>query len=197
MLNYSIFRKRYVPLDNSRYNEYIMIMNERLNKQFAFQTEPATLEQRAIVDIARTFFIINQSLEELLSKAGLTLQQFNILRILRGAGPSGIPCGEVRSRMLNRDSDITRLMNRLVNSGHVTRVRTEKDRRVVLTRITEKGLKLLADLDGPIDTIDQKIVGGIGEHKIKVLIEILGQIRERKSNNLFRPNNRYNDKRYN
>lgn len=85
-----------------------------------------------------------------LSEYGLTGPQYNVLRILRGAGKDGLPCGKILERMLTQLPDLTRLVDRLENEGYVTRTRSAGDRRVILIRISAKGLELLQDVDNPI-----------------------------------------------
>lgn len=85
-----------------------------------------------------------------LSGYGLTGPQYNVLRILRGAGKDGLPCGKISERMLTQLPDLTRLVDRLENEGYVTRTRSAGDRRVIQIRISASGLELLQDVDNPI-----------------------------------------------
>lgn len=81
---------------------------------------------------------------------GLSAPQYNVLRILRGAGPDGLRCQEISDRMIRRVPDITRLLDRLVDKDLVARERSSEDRRVVVSRISAPGLDLLASIDGPL-----------------------------------------------
>src|SRR5256886_6213573 len=106
-------------------------------------------EEAAFLDLLRTCDLLSRGPAQVLKTEDLSATQYNVLRILRGA-PEGLPCGEIGSRMITRDPDITRLLDRLEKRHLVSRSRDSMDRRTVLTRITAEGLKLLSQLDGPI-----------------------------------------------
>lgn len=108
----------------------------------------------------------------------LSQPQYNVLRILRGAGVEGLPCGEIGSRMITRDPDITRLLDRLEKRGLTTRSREAKDRRVVTVRITKAGLDTLAELDKPIVDSLKAGLSHLGERDLRKLIEFLERLRE-------------------
>src|SRR5580700_2658326 len=110
----------------------------------------AALEARVFVTLMRTADALARGAEALLKPYGLSGTQYNVLRILRGAGPAGLACREVGCRLISRDPDITRLLDRLERRGLITRTREQKDRRVVKTFITGKGLQILAKLDAPV-----------------------------------------------
>jgi DNA-binding MarR family transcriptional regulator len=93
---------------------------------------------------------MDEHIDRMVSEYGISRQQYNILRILRGAGGNGHPCGEVAVRMVHRSPDVTRRIDGLVKMGLVERSRSNEDRRVVMTRITEKGLALLQQI-APLD----------------------------------------------
>ena len=95
-----------------------------------------------------------------------------MLRILRGS-PEGLPCGEIASRMITRDPDITRLLDRLEKRGLISRCRETKDRRMVMARITPEGLKLLARLDEPVQAAHRKQLGHLGRERLRALTELL------------------------
>src|SRR5271157_2893757 len=105
-------------------------------------------EQEAYLSLLRTADALQSSVEARLKEFGLTGTQYNALRILRGAGAEGLACSEVGERMITRDPDITRLLDRLQKLGLVERARGKRDRRVVYGKITAAGLKLLRELDG-------------------------------------------------
>jgi DNA-binding MarR family transcriptional regulator len=107
----------------------------------------------------------------------LTPTQYNALRILRGAGEDGLSCSEVSERMITRESDITRLLDRLENSGWIMRERPSTNRRLVLARITPAGLNLLSLLDEPLVAGHRRLVGHLGAEKLTQLIELLEEIR--------------------
>lgn len=106
----------------------------------------------------------------------LSLAQFNVLRILRGAGPEGATCGDVIERLIQRDPDVTRLIDRLERRGLVERVRDTRDRRVVRGRITDKGLEILASLDEPINDLHARHVGHMTDRQIGDLRKLIEEI---------------------
>ena len=116
---------------------------------------------------------------ELLKAHDLTPTQYNALRILRGARDEGRSCSEIAERMINRDPDITRLVDRLERRGLVARSREGRDRRVITTRITTAGLKLLESLDGPVEDFNRRLLGPLGEQPLRTLIHLLDAVRER------------------
>jgi DNA-binding MarR family transcriptional regulator len=138
------------------------------------QSKPfGSLEEEVILNILRTAESFTARAAEMLKPAELTPTQYNALRILRGAGPEGLSCGEIGSRMVTKDSDITRLLDRLEKRKLVRRERPDNNRRIVLTRITDKGLKLLAELDGVVHDFERQLVGHLGPLRLKTLKELL------------------------
>jgi DNA-binding MarR family transcriptional regulator len=138
-----------------------------------------TLEEEASVSIARTAALIEYAAAEVLRRYGLTPTQYNVLRILRGAEPEGLGRNEVRDRLIFKVSDATRLLDRLEEIGLVVRTRGEgDDRRVVVARITRKGLDLLAPLDGEIERFNRQKLGHMGERKLRTLLNLLAETRE-------------------
>ena len=107
-------------------------------------------EDQLFIAILKTADFLAQQAEQLIKPYGLTGTQYNVLRILRGAGPDGLPCRVVGDRMISRDPDMTRLLDRLEKQGCITRERQKDDRRVIKTRITAEGLKQLKKLDQPV-----------------------------------------------
>jgi DNA-binding MarR family transcriptional regulator len=107
----------------------------------------------------------------------LTAAQYNVLRILRGAGPDGITCTEIGSRMITRDSDITRMLDRLEARGLISRQRQSDDRRVVRAFISDAGLLLLKELDAPLRKFIKNQMAGLGENDLKKLVKLLDKIR--------------------
>jgi DNA-binding MarR family transcriptional regulator len=145
------------------------------------QTKPfGSLEEEAILNLHRTSSILLQVESEALKPHGLSLTQYNALRILRGAGPKGLACQEIAERMITRDPDVTRLLDRLEGRKLVGRARSSEDRRVVVTRITDAGLKLLASLDGQLRDMPRKILGHLGEKQLQSLVELLEEARSGK-----------------
>ena len=107
----------------------------------------------------------------------LTLQQYNVLRILRGAGADGLPTLEIGERMIERTPGVTRLIDRLEQKGLVARERAAQDRRQVLCRITDAGIKLLARLDRPIDALESEVLGVLGDREVTELLTLLDKLR--------------------
>lgn len=142
------------------------------------QTKPfGSLEVEAYLNIIRTADQLAREQSEVMKVSELSAAQYNILRILRGASPAALACGEIGERMISRDPDITRLLDRLEARGLVTRVRDGKDRRVVRAKITAKGLGLIESLEKPMSEVLQKQLQHLGEAKLKTLIELLEEAR--------------------
>jgi len=135
-----------------------------------------TLEEMAFLDLAHTTELLSGPVVQLLKTADLSPPQYNILRILRGS-PDGLTCREVGNRMITRDPDITRLLDRLEKRGLISRNRDEKDRRVVFARITEDGLDLLASLDQPVRELHRKLLGHLGPEGLQTLAELMDACR--------------------
>jgi len=142
------------------------------------QTKPfGSLEEEAILNLHRTASILEQAESEALKPHGLSLTQYNALRILRGAGPKGLACQELAGRMITRDPDVTRLLDRLEARKLIERARSNEDRRVVVTRISGAGLKLLATLDAVMRGLPKKVLGHLGEKRLRSLIDLLEEAR--------------------
>jgi len=124
------------------------------------------------LDLLRTTDMLSRGLVRILKTEDLSATQYNVLRILRGS-PDGLPCGEIASRMITRDPDITRLLDRLEKRGLISRSRQTKDRRMVLARITPDGLKLLARLDELVGDAHRKQLGHLGRERLRALTELL------------------------
>lgn len=124
------------------------------------------------LDLLRTTDMLSRRLVQVLKTENLTSNQYNVLRILRGA-PEGLACGEIGNRMITRDPDITRLVDRLEKRGLISRCRETKDRRTVLVRIAPQGLKLLARLDEPVQDAHRKQLGHLGRGRLRALTELL------------------------
>jgi DNA-binding MarR family transcriptional regulator len=119
---------------------------KRRLKQSKFESP----QQEAMLALLVASSYMDEHIDRMVSEYGISRQQYNILRILRGAGENGHPCGEVAVRMVHRSPDVTRRIDGLVKMGLVERSRSNEDRRVVMTRITEKGLALLQQI-APLD----------------------------------------------
>jgi DNA-binding MarR family transcriptional regulator len=128
----------------------------------------------AFLQIADTF---GAQAEQVIKTGGLTSAQYNVLRILRGAGCAGLACREIGERMISRDPDITRLLDRMEKRNFITRERQSDDRRVVKTYVTPEGLELLKTLDRPVSALHKQQFQGIASAKLKVLAAMLEEIR--------------------
>lgn len=141
---------------------------------------PACPEETAFLDLQRTCDLLARGPAQILKNEDLSPTQYNVLRILRGS-PDGLPCGEIANRMITRDPDITRLLDRLEKRALISRWRESKDRRVVLARITPNGLKLLTRLDQPVEEAHRKQLGHLGKDRLRALAELLAAARARVS----------------
>lgn len=128
------------------------------------------------LDLLRTTDMLSRGPAAVIKIADLSANQYNVLRILRGA-PEGLPCGEIAGRMITRDPDITRLLDRLEKRGLISRCRETRDRRMVMTRITPEGLNLLARLDEPVQEAHRKQLGHLGRERLRALSELLREAR--------------------
>lgn len=132
-----------------------------------------SLEQIAYLQIERTADRLHQAVTVFLKAHDLSPTQYNALRILRGARPDGLPSGEIGARLVNKDPDITRLLDRLEKRGLVRRKRGEADRRQVVAQITPAGLRLVAKLDGPVIEHHRETLGHLSAAQLKSLIRLL------------------------
>jgi len=136
-----------------------------------------TVEAAAYVSILRTADALARRMEQVLKPAGLSGPQYNVLRILRGAGPEGLACREIGERMIARDPDITRLLDRLEKRVLISRARDRRDRRVVTTRITREGLRILGELDRPVLEAHGRQLGHMRPRELAILVRLLEQVR--------------------
>jgi DNA-binding MarR family transcriptional regulator len=133
-------------------------------------------EEVAFVEMVRTIDLLSRGPVRILKSEDLSPTQYNVLRILRGS-PEGLPCGEIASRMVTRDPDVTRLLDRLEKRELVSRCRENKDRRTVMTRITDEGLQLLGRLDEPVQSLHRRQLGHLGRERLRTLMELLREMR--------------------
>jgi len=134
-------------------------------------------EQQATLGLLRTADAVKRSLAQVVEPHGITPQQYNVLRILRGAGPDGLPTLTIGERMVEQTPGVTRLVDRLERKGLVARTPCPKDRRRVFCRITEKGLELLTELDEPVNRWDAKAVAALAPSDLASLIGLLDRVR--------------------
>src|SRR5882724_5317457 len=140
---------------------------------------PGSREEAVFLDMLRTCDLVSRRPAQLLKTEDLSATQYNVLRILRGS-PEGLPCGEIASRMITRDPDVTRLLDRLEKRRLITRCRETKDRRMVMARITPEGLKLLTRLDEPVEELHRKQLGHMGKNRLLALADLLAAARTTK-----------------
>lgn len=129
-------------------------------------------EESAFLEMARTTDLLSRRVSLLLKTEDLSGTQYNVLRILRGAS-DGLPCGEIGSRMITRDPDITRLLDRLEKRSLISRCRETKDRRMVMAKITLEGIQLLSRMDEPVREVLRGQLGHLGRERLRTLIELL------------------------
>lgn len=129
-------------------------------------------EESLFVELARTTDLLSRGPVQVLKQERLSPTQYNVLRILRGA-PEGLLCGQIAERMISRDPDITRLLDRMEKRALLSRRREEPDRRRVVVRITSEGLATLSRLDAPIQQVHRRQLGHLAPAKIKQLIQQL------------------------
>lgn len=143
------------------------------------QTKPfSNLQQEAYLNVIRTAARLTDAVDDLLRPHGISGAQYNVLRILRGAQPGGLCRNDVRDRMITRMPDMTRLLDRMEEAGLVTRAREGDDRRMVLTRITDAGRRLVDELDAPMAGLHQAQIGHLTDDQLRSLIELLTLVRE-------------------
>ena len=131
----------------------------------------------ALVSILRTAAVVQRHLSQVVEASGVTAQQYNVLRILRGAGPDGLPTLAIRDRMIEEAAGITRLLDKLEAAGYVVRERSTPDRRQVVCRITDSGLAVLHALDTPVDNVHVMALEHLSDAEQRQLIDLLGAIR--------------------
>ncbi len=132
-----------------------------------------SLEDQAFLTLQRTAERLLQGMAELVKPAGLSPPQYTVLRILRAARPAGLSCREIAARMITRDPDITRLLDRLEDRGLVARSRERADRRVITARITEGGARILASLDRLVLALHARQFRHLGRERLETLIDLL------------------------
>jgi len=141
-------------------------------KQTSFRSEQAKL----MVNLIYTYNQLKGEITTRLKAEGLTMQQYNVLRIVRGAGSEGSTTSEIRARLLDKMSDASRMVDRLVAMGHLQKVRDQEDRRLVYVYLTESGLQLVTRLME--QEVVESIVEGMSNEKAQQLNELLDHLRE-------------------
>jgi DNA-binding MarR family transcriptional regulator len=152
-------------------------MSRALGEEIRQQKPFVSLEEEAFLGLQRTASLLLQSLGRELKGHDLTPAQYNTLRILRGAEPDALTCGEIGERLVSPGPDVTRLLDRLEQRGLITRLRDAEDRRVVRARITEQGLDLLASLDEPVGRMLGRLLGNLGQERLRTFVALLDEAR--------------------
>ena len=156
----------------------MVFMNTELREEIK-QTRPfESLAQEAFLSMGRTWSVLEHAVTEALKPYGITPTQYNVLRILRGAGEKGLCRNDVMERMIARVPDATRLLDRMEAAGLIVRQRSSEDRRFVHARITDEGLEILAELDQPIRELHDRQFAELDDEGLQGLIELLGQVRQ-------------------
>ena len=142
------------------------------------QAKPfGSIAQEAAISVSRTSALLDHAIAEFLKSREITVTQYNVLRILRGAGTDGLCRAEVMERMIAKVPDATRLLDRLEESGLIVRSRGTADRRFVTTRITDAGLVLLDELDAPMLDLHHAHFALLNEADVRTLIDLLARVR--------------------
>ena len=170
---------RGIRLDDSRVNDYSARMVEKVQAEIKQKKPFRGREEEAFVNLLRTADVLLKGVAETLKPLGLSPTQYNVLRILRGAKPNGLSCREIAERMITRDPDVTRLLDRLEDRGLAERTRSREDRRVITTHITDDGLQLLGKLEAPIGDLHTRQMGHLKARQLRTLIELLEQTRNK------------------
>lgn len=160
------------PLDNSRYDEY----SSSVTFTKPQKRSPQSIEARVFVALLIAADRLSRQAEQLMKEYSLTGTQYNVLRILRGAEPAGLPCSGISDRMISHDPDMTRLLDRMEKRGLITRERQADDRRVVKTRITMAGLDILKKLDAPVQELHRRQFRNLPAARLKTLATALEEV---------------------
>jgi DNA-binding MarR family transcriptional regulator len=152
-------------------------MRRRLKDEIQQSKPFSSTAEEAFLNLKRTSAILGREFDALLKPFGLTSTQYNVLRILRGAGPEGLLCRQVGERMIAPDPDITRLLDRLEKRGLILRARDSRDRRAIFTHITGDGLSLLEKLDEPVKHFHRQSLAHLDKSSLRSLIELLESAR--------------------
>jgi DNA-binding MarR family transcriptional regulator len=153
-------------------------MTARLQSEIKQSKPFRNVETEVFLNLVRTADALARDLEQTLKPYGLTATQYNVLRILRGAGRAGMTCSEISQRMVTSDPDVTRLLDRMEKRGLIHRCRGKNDRRVVTANITLEGAELAQQLDFPLDELHQRQFKGWKKQELTDLVTQLENIRE-------------------
>lgn len=154
-----------------------MARRSRIQEEIKQRKPFHSLGQEAVISLLRTADVVRAFFERQLGPHGVTLQQFNVLRILRGAGPQGLPTLEIGARMVERTPGVTRLIDRLERKKLVRRERGTRDRRVVYCLLTDEGRATLDALDSVVENADVTAFESLDEAELEQLIGMLDRAR--------------------
>jgi DNA-binding MarR family transcriptional regulator len=154
-------------------------MAGRIQEELKQSKPVGSLEEEIFLNLARTCEALAAESTELLKRRELSPTQYNVLRILRGAGETGLTAGDIAERMITRDPDVTRLIDRMEKRGLVERWRCTHDRRVVWTRITAEGLSIIAPLDEEMGALHARQFAHVSRERLGTLLELLEEVRAR------------------
>jgi len=135
-------------------------------------------EEAALLECLRTADCLSRALQRVIKQWGITSTQYNVLRILRGAQPTGVTCSEIGERMIAAEPDITRLLSRLKKLGFIGQQRDKTDRRIVRTHIRQKGLELLAEMDATMTALPKSLLGHLSQSELNELMRLLEVARQ-------------------
>lgn len=152
-------------------------MTPDLRSELRQQKPFGSLAHEAFLSVARTEAVLSDGIEWLLEPHGLTLTQYNVLRVLRGAESAGLCRNEIRDRLITRMPDVSRLLDRMEAAGLISRVRSSEDRRQVNTTLTAKGRKLVDQLDAPMAREHERQFKRLDAKQLKSLIDLLALAR--------------------
>ena len=152
-------------------------MHSELQQELKQQRPFAALEEELWLSLSRTTAAVGHGLEQHLRPFGLSLTQYNVLRILRGAGVPGLCQFEIRDRLVAQVPDVPRILDRMSRAGWIERARDAADRRMVVTSLTPAGLRLVDELDAPVLACMRIMFPGLDEARMRALIELLAAAR--------------------
>jgi DNA-binding MarR family transcriptional regulator len=153
-----------------------------LKNEIAQQQPFSSPEEEAILNLMRTSDTLQRAFHHEIRNWGITTTQYNVLRILRGAQPEGLPCAAIGDRMITAEPDITRLLNRLKVLKLIRQHRDRLDRRVVITQISPAGIELLASMDSLVVKLPKELLGHLSATELADLTRLLERARNRDAN---------------
>jgi DNA-binding MarR family transcriptional regulator len=153
----------------------MVTLKEEIEQQRPF----SSLEEEALLNLMRSEDCLSRAFARMAKQWGVTATQYNVLRILRGAGPEGLTCSAIGRRMIAAEPDITRLLGRLKARKLAHQQRDREDRRVVWTQITDEGLQLLDEMEPAVRTLPRELLGHLSQEELQSLIDLLERARGR------------------